>query len=103
MQTLGLFEGILPDATSSTYRLLVSALIVLGYVFLGGLTSAIYNEVLQFFLIVAGFAAAGVARAAQRGRMAGASSTRCPATMTHRGRAWPTPAPIRWGWSGLAW
>ena len=28
---------------------------MLGYVYLGGLTSAIYNEVLQFFLIVAGF------------------------------------------------
>ncbi len=35
--------------------ILASALIVLGYIFLGGLTSAIYNEVLQFFLIVAGF------------------------------------------------
>jgi len=34
----------------------VSALIVLGYIYLGGLTSAIYNEVLQFFLIVLGFA-----------------------------------------------
>src|SRR5689334_11967346 len=34
----------------------VSALVVLAYVFLGGLTSAIYNEVLQFFLIVLGFA-----------------------------------------------
>ena len=33
----------------------LSAVIVLGYVFLGGLSSAIYNEVLQFFLIVAGF------------------------------------------------
>ncbi|HEX5473516.1 MAG TPA: sodium:solute symporter family protein [Vicinamibacterales bacterium] len=33
----------------------VSALIVLAYVFAGGLSSAIYNEVLQFFLIVAGF------------------------------------------------
>src|SRR5213075_634726 len=32
-----------------------SALIVLAYVLLGGLSSAIYNEVLQFFLIVAGF------------------------------------------------
>jgi SSS family solute:Na+ symporter len=32
-----------------------SALIVLAYVTLGGLTSAIYNEVLQFFLIVFGF------------------------------------------------
>jgi SSS family solute:Na+ symporter len=35
--------------------LLISAAIVLLYIFLGGLTSAIYNEVLQFFLIVLGF------------------------------------------------
>ena len=35
---------------------LVSATVVLAYIFLGGLTSAIYNEVLQFFLIVFGFA-----------------------------------------------
>lgn len=35
--------------------LVISAIIVLIYTFLGGLTSAIYNEVLQFFLIVAGF------------------------------------------------
>src|SRR5438876_2031921 len=35
--------------------ILVSALVVLAYTFLGGLTSAIYNEVLQFFLIVIGF------------------------------------------------
>ena len=35
---------------------LVSALIVLSYVSLGGLTSAIYNEVLQFFFIVFGLA-----------------------------------------------
>lgn len=34
---------------------LVSAGIVLAYVLLGGLTSAIYNEVLQFFMIVFGF------------------------------------------------
>jgi SSS family solute:Na+ symporter len=32
----------------------VSALIVLGYTYLGGLSSAIYNEVLQFFIIVLG-------------------------------------------------
>jgi SSS family solute:Na+ symporter len=32
-----------------------SAIVVLAYVLLGGLSSAIYNEVLQFFLIVAGF------------------------------------------------
>src|SRR5215510_9287071 len=39
-----------------TFSVLMSAIIVLVYIFLGGLTSAIYNEVLQFFLIVFGFA-----------------------------------------------
>src|SRR5687768_3817068 len=39
-----------------TFSVWVSAAIVLVYIFLGGLTSAIYNEVLQFFLIVFGFA-----------------------------------------------
>jgi SSS family solute:Na+ symporter len=34
----------------------VCAFIVLVYIFLGGLTSAIYNEVIQFFMIVLGFA-----------------------------------------------
>src|SRR3954447_261414 len=38
-----------------TVSVLLSAGIVLVYTYLGGLTSAIYNEVLQFFLIVAGF------------------------------------------------
>ena len=41
---------------SFDFSVLVSAVIVLAYVLLGGLTSAIYNEVLQFFLIVFGFA-----------------------------------------------
>ncbi len=35
--------------------ILISGAIVLVYILLGGLTSAIYNEVLQFFLIVLGF------------------------------------------------
>jgi SSS family solute:Na+ symporter len=38
-----------------TLSVLLSAAVVLIYTYLGGLTSAIYNEVLQFFLIVAGF------------------------------------------------
>jgi solute:Na+ symporter, SSS family len=38
-----------------TFAIVLSAVIVLLYIFLGGLTSAIYNEVLQFFLIIAGF------------------------------------------------
>ncbi len=37
------------------WSIVLSAVIVLIYIFLGGLTSAIYNEVLQFFLIVLGF------------------------------------------------
>jgi SSS family solute:Na+ symporter len=39
-----------------TFSIWISATIVLGYICLGGLTSAIYNEVLQFFMIVFGFA-----------------------------------------------
>ncbi len=38
-----------------TFSLIISAIIVLVYTYLGGLSSAIYNEVLQFFLIVIGF------------------------------------------------
>ncbi len=56
IQTLGLFRGIIPDQYIFHVSVLLSAAIVLGYIFLGGLTSAIYNEVLQFFLIVAAFA-----------------------------------------------
>jgi SSS family solute:Na+ symporter len=37
------------------YSIIASAVIVLVYTYLGGLKSAIYNEVLQFFLIVIGF------------------------------------------------
>ena len=40
---------------SFTFSVVVSAAVVLAYILLGGLTSAIYNEVLQFFLIVVGF------------------------------------------------
>src|SRR5882762_1585143 len=45
----------LPQAWIFHTGIIVSALVVLTYIYLGGLTSAIYNEVLQFFLIVAGF------------------------------------------------
>ncbi|MDR3622575.1 MAG: sodium:solute symporter family protein [Paludisphaera borealis] len=50
MQALGL-----PMSWIFHLSIVVAAIITLGYVYLGGLTSAIYNEVLQFFLIVAGF------------------------------------------------
>jgi SSS family solute:Na+ symporter len=46
---------------------LLSAAIVLVYTFLGGLTSAIYNEVLQFLLIVAGFSPLAILAVAKAG------------------------------------
>ncbi len=60
IQTLHIFDGLfytlgLPLGWVFHFSILLSAVIVLGYIFLGGLTSAIYNEVLQFFLIIAGF------------------------------------------------
>lgn len=55
MYAMGLLLGVLLG-WDFTVSVLLSAVIVLIYIFLGGLTSAIYNEVLQFFLIVLGFA-----------------------------------------------
>jgi SSS family solute:Na+ symporter len=62
-----------------------SAAIVLAYTYLGGLTSAIYNEVLQFFLIVAGFAPLAILACAKAGGWSGIQS-RLPANMTHTWR-----------------
>src|SRR5512136_49036 len=62
--------------------IIVSALIVLAYTFLGGLTSAIYNEVLQFFLIVIGFAPLSIMAVAKAGGWEGMSA-RLPGVMTH--------------------
>ena len=45
----------LPQSWIFHTGIIASAAVVLVYIYLGGLTSAIYNEVLQFFLIVAGF------------------------------------------------
>jgi SSS family solute:Na+ symporter len=46
----------LPSQAIFHVAILVSAIIVLVYIYAGGLKGAIYNEVLQFFLICAGFA-----------------------------------------------
>jgi SSS family solute:Na+ symporter len=61
IQTLHVFDGPfaalgLPQAWIFHGAILTSAAVVLVYIYLGGLRGAIYNEVLQFFLIVAGFA-----------------------------------------------
>ncbi len=54
MYAMGLLLNLLLGWNFS-FSMWVCAGIVLLYIFLGGLTSAIYNEVLQFFLIVFGF------------------------------------------------
>lgn len=85
IQTLGLLHGIVPDAWVFHVSVALSAVIVLGYIFLGGLTSAIYNEVLQFFLIVAGFAPLVWIGLRNVGGWQGIEQ-RLPATMTHSWR-----------------
>ena len=67
---------------SFTQSVLLSAAVVLIYTFLGGLTSAIYNEVLQFFLIVIGFTPLAVMAVNRAGGWAGMSE-RLPPVMTH--------------------
>ena len=66
---------------SFTASVLLSAAIVLAYTLLGGLTSAIYNEVLQFFLIVLGFAPLAILSVSKAGGWEGIR-TRLPAVMT---------------------
>src|SRR5690348_10869431 len=70
---------------SFTTSVFCSAGIVLAYTFLGGLRSAIYNEVLQFFLIVLGFAPLSVLAVAKAGGWPGMEA-RLPAVMTHSWR-----------------
>ena len=83
--------------------ILISALIVLGYIFLGGLTSAIYNEVLQFFLIVVGFSAAGVPGTEERRRLERAEAEAAGRRSRTPGAAWAALRRIRWASSGSAW
>ena len=103
IQTLGLFHGIMPDSWIFHVSIILSGLIVLGYIFLGGLTSAIYNEVLQFFLIVAGFAPLVWIGLRNVGGWQGIKQT-LPATMTHswRGLAHASTNTLGVEWVGLA-
>jgi hypothetical protein len=52
------------------------------YTYLGGLTSAIYNEVLQFFLIVIGFSPLAILAVQPRRRLGGIQQ-KLPDVMTH--------------------
>ena len=103
IQTLGLFHGIIPDQYIFHVSIVMSAVIVLGYIFLGGLTSAIYNEVLQFFLIVAGFAPLVWIGLRNVGGWEGIKQT-LPSTMTHswRGMAHASTNSLGVEWVGLA-
>jgi solute:Na+ symporter, SSS family len=103
IQTLGLLHGVIPDAYIFHVSVFLSAIIVLGYIFLGGLTSAIYNEVLQFFLIVAGFAPLVWIGLRNVGGWQGIKHT-LPATMTHswRGMAHASTNTLGVEWVGLA-
>jgi len=67
---------------SFTASVLLSAVIVLIYTYLGGLTSAIYNEVLQFFLIVLGSAPLAILAVAKAGGWQGMAA-RLPDVMSH--------------------
>ena len=82
---------------------MVSALVVLVYIFLGGLASAIYNEVLQFFLIVAGFLPLVWLGLKDVGGWSGLKATTVRRLTPMPGRAWAAPTPTRWESNGLAW
>ncbi len=102
IQTLGLFDKLMPPQYIFHVSVILSAVIVLGYIFLGGLTSAIYNEVLQFFLIVAGFAPLVWIGLRNVGGWHGIQQ-KLPATMTHswRGMAHANTNSLGVEWVGL--
>ncbi len=84
MYALGLlFELVL--GWNFTNSVLLSAAIVLIYTLLGGLTSAIYNEVVQFFLIVLGFAPLSALAVIKAGGWSGIASRLQP-VMLHSWR-----------------
>jgi SSS family solute:Na+ symporter len=102
IQVLGIFHGIVPDQYVFHVSVLLSAVIVLAYIFLGGLTSAIYNEVLQFFLIVAGFLPLVYLGLRNIGGWHGLQA-RLPATYMHswRGMEHANTNPLGVEWFGL--
>ena len=79
--------------------IVVSALVVLAYIAMGGLTSAIYNEVVQFFLIVFGFAPVVYLGLRDAGGWEGVAA-RVPETYLHSwsnlGSATANPMGVEW-------
>jgi SSS family solute:Na+ symporter len=89
----------LPAASVFDLGILVSAIVVLTYIFLGGLTSAIYNEVLQFFLIIAGLLPLVALGLADVGGFEGLKASIAP-SLTHAwdgfGSASSNPMGVEW-------
>jgi solute:Na+ symporter, SSS family len=83
--------------------IIVSALIVLAYTFLGGLTSAIYNEVLQFFLIVVGFIPLAFLGLKDVGGWTGLKARLADDTMVHSWKYLRSPSanPMGVEWFGM--
>src|SRR5256712_8868957 len=99
----GTFEGFgISPSWIFHVSIIVSAIIVVGYILLGGLTSAIYNEVLQFFLIVAGFLPLVWLGLKNVGGGHGLTE-RIPRGYTHSwvGMSNPNNNPLGVGWFGL--
>ena len=107
IQTLHVFDAPfaaahLPAAWIFHAAILASAAVVLVYIYLGGLRGAIYNEVLQFFLIVAGFAPLVWLGLKQVGGWHGLQAALGP-TYTHawRGMGHASTNPLGVDWFGL--
>jgi SSS family solute:Na+ symporter len=108
IQTLHVFDGPfaalgLPQAWIFHGAILTSAAVVLVYIYLGGLRGAIYNEVLQFFLIVAGFAPLVWLGLRQVGGWHGLQATLGPSyTHAWAGMAHATTNKLGVDWFGLS-
>jgi SSS family solute:Na+ symporter len=86
----------LPPSAAFHVAIIVSALIVLVYIYAGGLRGAIYNEVLQFFLICAGFAPLVFLGLKAVGGWDGVKAS-LDASYTHAWRGFQTPQTNRMG------
>ncbi len=107
IQTLHVFDGVfqrlgLNSSWIFDFAIVISAVVVLVYTFLGGLSSAIYNEVLQFFLIVAGFLPLSYLGLKNVGGWSGLKATLGP-SFTHSWRGMGHASTNRLGveWFGL--
>ena len=108
IQVLHIFDGLFDALGLSRARIfdlsiVLSAVIVLAYILLGGLASAIYNEVLQFFLIVAGLTPLVWLGLRDLGGWSGVAG-RLPPSFSHAwvGMASPHTNPFGVEWFGLA-